>query len=71
MVPIHTPCPSPSLVFGQLTRRHRLYTWGRKGSWKGESGLRDDAHMAESQLAELRNMRILLEEARMLARNLA
>ena len=27
--------------------------------------------MAESQLAEVRNMRILLEEARMLARNLA
>jgi hypothetical protein len=27
--------------------------------------------MAESQLAELRNMRVLLEEARMLARNLA
>jgi hypothetical protein len=33
--------------------------------------LRDDAHMAESQLAELRNMRVLMEEARMLARNLA
>ena len=31
----------------------------------------DDAHMAESQLAELRNMRVLLEEAWMLARNLA
>jgi len=27
--------------------------------------------MAESQLAELRNMRVLLEEARMLARDLA
>jgi hypothetical protein len=27
--------------------------------------------MAESQLAELRNMRVLLEEARLLARNLA
>jgi hypothetical protein len=27
--------------------------------------------MAESQLSELRNMRVLLEEARMLARNLA
>ena len=31
----------------------------------------DDAHMAESQLSELRNMRVLLEEARALARNLA
>lgn len=28
-------------------------------------------HIAESQLDELRNMRVLLEEARMLARNLA
>jgi hypothetical protein len=27
--------------------------------------------MAESQLAELQNMRVLLEEARLLARNLA
>ena len=27
--------------------------------------------MAESQLAELRNMRVLLEETRLLARNLA
>jgi hypothetical protein len=27
--------------------------------------------MSESQLSELRNMRVLLEEARMLARNLA
>ena len=27
--------------------------------------------MAESQLAELRNMRVLLEEARVMARNLA
>ncbi len=28
-------------------------------------------HTAESQLSELRNMRVLLEEARILARNLA
>ena len=28
-------------------------------------------HIAESQLDELRNMRVLLEEARVLARNLA
>jgi hypothetical protein len=33
--------------------------------------LRDDGQMAESQLAELRNMRVLLEEARVLARDLA
>jgi hypothetical protein len=33
--------------------------------------LRDDRHMAESQLTELRNMRVLLEEARVLARDLA
>jgi hypothetical protein len=33
--------------------------------------LQDEGQMAESQLSELRNMRVLLEEARMLARNLA
>jgi hypothetical protein len=38
---------------------------------EGECGLRDDTHMAESQLTELRNMRVLLEETRVLARDLA
>jgi hypothetical protein len=33
--------------------------------------LTDDVQMAESQLSELRNMRVLLEEARVHARNLA
>ncbi len=33
--------------------------------------MRDDGNMAESQLSELRNMRVLLEEARVLARGLA
>jgi hypothetical protein len=33
--------------------------------------LRDDGLMGESQLEELRNMRVLLEEARELARDLA
>ena len=33
--------------------------------------MRDEGQMAESQLSELRNMRVLLEEARMLARTLA
>jgi hypothetical protein len=33
--------------------------------------LRNDGGMAESQLSELRNMRVLLEETRVLARNLA
>ena len=33
--------------------------------------MRQDGQMAESQLAELRNMRVLLEEARGLARDLA
>jgi hypothetical protein len=33
--------------------------------------LQDAGQMAESQLSELRNMRVLLEEARVLARNLA
>ena len=31
----------------------------------------DHGHMTESQVSELRNMRVLLEEARILARNLA
>jgi hypothetical protein len=33
--------------------------------------MRNDGYMAESQLSELRNMRVLLEEVRVLARNLA
>ena len=33
--------------------------------------MRDEGQMAESQLSELRNMRVLLEEARVLARSLA
>ena len=33
--------------------------------------MRYDGRMAESQLSELRNMRVLLEEARVFARNLA
>jgi hypothetical protein len=33
--------------------------------------LRNDGRIGESQLTELRNMRVLLEEARVLARNLA
>ena len=49
---------------------HRLYTWGANSQDRG-CGLRDDGLMGESQLAELRNMRVLLEEARMLARDLA
>ena len=32
---------------------------------------KDGRRMAESQLSELRNMRVLLEEARLLARDLA
>jgi hypothetical protein len=38
---------------------------------EGGYGLQDDAPMAESQLSELRNMRVLLEEARVLAHGLA
>jgi hypothetical protein len=33
--------------------------------------LRDDGQMGESQLGELQNMRVLLEEARVLTRHLA
>jgi hypothetical protein len=38
---------------------------------RGRIGLRDDGPRAESQISELQNMRVLLEEARGLARNLA
>ena len=37
----------------------------------GPEGRSDRPKMAESQLSELQNMRVLLEEARGLARNLA
>jgi hypothetical protein len=33
--------------------------------------VRDDLHIAESQVTEVRNMRVLLEEARLRARDLA
>jgi hypothetical protein len=36
-----------------------------------DAGLGETGHMAESQISELQNMRVLLEEARQLARNLA
>jgi hypothetical protein len=36
-----------------------------------EEQRRPQSSMAESQLSELQNMRVLLEEARILARNLA
>jgi hypothetical protein len=37
----------------------------------GEERHRSEPSMAESQLSELQNMRVLLEEVRLLARNLA
>jgi hypothetical protein len=37
----------------------------------GEYRRRQEPSMAESQLAELQNMRVLLEETRLLTRNLA
>jgi hypothetical protein len=37
----------------------------------GKGGRGPEPSMAESQLAELQNMRVLLEEARLLGRNLA
>ena len=36
-----------------------------------EHGKQREPHMAESQLSELQNMRVLLEEVRLLSRNLA
>ena len=43
----------------------------QEGENVGEERRRPEPSMAESQLSELRNMRVLLEEARLLARNLA
>jgi hypothetical protein len=40
------------------------------GSQRG-AGLREEGQITESQRSELRNMRVLVEEARVLARNLA
>ena len=37
----------------------------------GEERKRSEPSMAESQLSELQNMRVLLEDARLLTRNLA
>ena len=37
----------------------------------GEERQRSEPSMAESQLSELQNMRVLLEDARLLTRNLA
>jgi len=70
----YLPSENPRLLGFTVDRpaerlRLRLYT-GSAGSWKGD-GLPDDAPRAESQLSELRNMRVLLEEARGLARDLA
>ncbi len=45
---------------------------GRRRFVRRGCGLRNDGgRMAESQLSELQNMRVLLEEARVLARTLA
>jgi hypothetical protein len=38
---------------------------------EGYRSISSEVHLTESQLSELQNMRVLLEEARMLARNLA
>jgi hypothetical protein len=48
----------------------RIEVWWQHRFTEGDS-LRDDGQMAESQISELQNMRVLLEEARRLARNLA
>ena len=46
-------------------------TFGGTESAKGRFGLRKIVPVTESQISELQNMRVLLEEARVLARNLA
>ena len=47
------------------------HTQKKKGNDVEEPGRLSPPSMAESQLAELRNMRVLLEEARVISRNLA
>jgi hypothetical protein len=51
----------------------RCYVWLNRVSEgaEGRFGVRKVGPITESQLTELRNMRVLLEEARRLARNLA
>src|SRR5215211_2393315 len=46
-------------------------TFGGTESAKGRFGLRKIVPITESQISELQNMRMLVEEARGLARNLA
>ena len=48
-----------------------LLTDCRARQEEGGCSLREEGHMGESQLVELQNMRVRLEEARLLARNLA
>ena len=71
--------PSGNVVQPNLMKRGRT-GWARtKAAGKLSSTevhrreliLGDEGQMAESQLSELRNMRVLLEEARVLTRNLA
>jgi hypothetical protein len=73
------PLPSGNVVQPNLMNRGRT-GWVRTSAAGRLSStevhrrgliLRDEGQMAESQLSELRNMRVLLEEARVLARNLA
>src|SRR5918911_3925170 len=62
------------LLGGSCRARRRSTARRRKGSCGLScsylAALRDDGRTAESQLDELRNMRVLLEEARLLARTL-
>ena len=69
----HRPSRTP-MNKGQKAGWVRTSTAGRLSSTEVHRRgliLRDEGQMAESQLSELRNMRVLLEEARVLARNLA
>ena len=73
------PLPSGNPLQPDLVKRGRT-GWARTNAAGRLSGtevhrreliLGDEGQMAESQLSELRNMRVLLEEARVLTRNLA
>ena len=63
--------PNPIRISNGLVRTNAAGRLSGTEVHRRELILGDEGQMAESQLSELRNMRVLLEEARVLARNLA
>jgi hypothetical protein len=79
LLPDKRPVPSGNLVQPDLMNEGQITGWVRTNAPVDLAAqlhrrgliLRDEGQMAESQLSELQNMRVLLEDARLLARNLA